>query len=93
VLFQVSGKFTGGEVLQARAIIAHDVLGARQILGPVTVAVLALMGAGDLAQARGGAGLGHCPFSGAADGGHVVTEIVQGGVMGIMAMAHHVELC
>jgi hypothetical protein len=92
MLFEMTGKRMRGEMLQAGAIVAHDVLRARQVLGAVAVAVLTLVGASDLAQTGGRAGLGHSSFSGSAHSSDVVTKVVQSGVLGVVAATHDVEL-
>jgi hypothetical protein len=59
----------------------------------VAVAVEALVVACDLAQEGRGAELGDGPFAVAGDGGGVVAEILEGGVLNVKRGGHDVELC
>ncbi len=80
------------EVLQARGIIRHDVEVPWEVVGKVTVAMLALVAAGEVAEEGGGAVAGDRALVDTGDGRGVVRQVDERGVPGVMSRAHEVNL-
>ena len=58
-LFKVGKEGVVGEVLQAGGIVSHDIVSSWEKVCTVTVAMLALMGAGVVAEVSGCADTGY----------------------------------
>ncbi len=80
------------EVLQARGIIRHDVEVSWEVVGEVTVAVLALVAAGEVAEEGGCAVAGDRALVDTGDGRGVVRQVDERGVPGVMGGTHEVDL-
>ena len=71
-LLEVSKKGGVSKVLQARGIVSHDIGQPGKVEGGVTVAMFALMAAGEVAQVGRRAIRGDSAFAHPRDGGGVV---------------------
>ena len=91
-LFKVSEKGSIGELLHARCVVSHRVHRPRKVGGQVTVAVLALVGALDIAEVRSCFVAGDGPFGHARHGGRVITTVGDGGVPHIVVRSHDHDL-
>ena len=91
-LLEVSEEGRVSEVLQARGVISHDVRRPGNEEAGVTVAVSALMHAGEVAQVGGGPAGGDRAFVHAGDGRRVIRAVDEGGITDIVMMSHDVTL-
>ena len=87
VLVEVSEKGSGGEVLQARSVVSHDIVFARQVADDGAVAVGSLMEAGQAAEVGAGGQRRGGTFAEALDGRCVVAEELDSRV------AHGLRVC
>ncbi len=92
VLIEMGEEGSVRQVLEARGIVPHSVGGPRQVGGDVAIAVLALVGALDVAEARAGPGLRHGSLGEAGDRGRVIYTRAEGGVAHREVVGHHVQV-
>jgi hypothetical protein len=88
LLFKVGEERRVGEVLESRRVIAHHVVGSREVRGEVTVASVALVGARIVAQESCGPIAGHSTFADSGDRGRVVTAVGECSVAHIVGGGH-----
>ena len=92
VLFEMRQESGVREVLQARAVIGHDVHGSWQEEPRVAVAVLALVSAGEVAEVRWGSVTGYGTSRHSREGGSVVRACGEGGVGAVYCVGHESDL-
>lgn len=92
VLFKMEQESGVRQVLEARCVVGHGVSVPRKELGYVTVAVLALVIAGEAAEGCSCPDRGDRSFADTGDRRGVVREVLDGGVADIMSVSHEVDL-
>ena len=88
VLFEVGKKGSVREMLEARGVVAHDVVRSWQVEGDVAVAVGSLVRAGDVAQEGGRSVARQGAFGDPGDSRGVIASVGDGGIGDVVGERH-----
>ncbi len=78
--------------MHTRRVISHGVQRPREVGGQVAIAVLALVGALDVAQVGSCLVAGDCSIGHAGHSRDIVTAVCDGGVLDVMGFSHDHDL-